>query len=124
MSWSLRNWFARLTHRGGEERGRPKDKRKVIRPAARLQIEALEDRTLLSSWTLLPTNVPNYPNVNLGPMIQLSDGSVMVQKGGTSSQWFKLTPDASGNYVNGSWSALASMHVARQYYGSNVLPSG
>jgi hypothetical protein len=90
----------------------------------RLHIEALEDRTLFSSWTLLPTNVPNYPNVHFGPMIQLSDGTVMVQEGNTSSQWFKLTPDLFGNYVNGTWSQLASMQVARQYYGSNVLPSG
>jgi hypothetical protein len=57
-------------------------------------------------------------------MILLSDGTVMAQQGGTTNQWYKLTPDLSGNYADGTWSQLSSMHVSREYYGSNLLPNG
>jgi hypothetical protein len=61
-------------------------------------------------------------------MLLLSDGTVMAQGAPLgsvgSSQWFRLTPDASGSYANGTWTTLASMHVSRQYFPSNVLPDG
>jgi Ca2+-binding RTX toxin-like protein len=64
-------------------------------------------------------------------MLLLSDGTVMAQEGYdpqaksfTSKHWYKLTPDSSGSYVNGTWSSLASMSVGRLYYASDVLPDG
>ncbi|MGB6795759.1 MAG: kelch repeat-containing protein, partial [Xanthobacteraceae bacterium] len=41
-------------------------------------------------------------------MLLLTDGTVMVHELNTS-HWHRLTPDSSGNYVNGSWSTLASL---------------
>src|SRR5262249_34995823 len=38
--------------------------------------------------------------------------------------WYRLTPDASGSYVNGTWSAIASMRDVRVYYPSHVLQDG
>ncbi len=38
----------------------------------------------------------------------LTDGTVMYQ-GNQESDWYKLTPDNTGNYVNGTWSRLANL---------------
>lgn len=57
-------------------------------------------------------------------MMLLTDGTVMAQGGGVSKDWYKLTPDSTGNYHNGTWSSLASMSLERLYFGSNVLPDG
>jgi hypothetical protein len=87
--------------------------------------EALEPRTLLSgSWNFLIHGVPGFDGAQAAML--LSDGSVMVHGGwgNQSSAFYKLTPDASGNYIDGSWTTLASMSVARLYYGSVVLPNG
>jgi hypothetical protein len=57
----------------------------------------------------------------------LSDGTVMIQGGGaqtTSANWYKLTPDATGSYINGTFSPRASMSLPRLFFGTNVLPSG
>src|SRR5205823_2266186 len=60
----------------------------------------------------------------IGTMMLLSDGTVMAQGSGVTKSWFKLTPDTSGSYTNGTWSSLADMSLERLYFGSNVLPSG
>jgi hypothetical protein len=39
---------------------------------------------------------------------QMTDGTVVVQGYGLSD-WWKLTPDTSGSYVNGTWSQIASL---------------
>jgi hypothetical protein len=39
---------------------------------------------------------------------QMTDGTVIVQGGG-ESDWWKLTPDNKGSYVNGTWKQLASL---------------
>jgi Kelch motif len=39
---------------------------------------------------------------------QLTDGTVMAQ-GNSASDWWKLTPDNTGSYVNGVWTQLASL---------------
>jgi hypothetical protein len=38
-------------------------------------------------------------------MLLLTDGTVMVQQGFSTQGWMKLTPDITGNYVNGIWTA-------------------
>src|SRR5436853_4216777 len=91
-----------------------------LKEAVACAIESLEQRMLLSgSWTPLA-----HQPANSSTMLLLSDGSVMVQVGDESRTWNRLTPDASGSYVNGTFSALASSNVGREYYESAVLPDG
>jgi hypothetical protein len=56
-------------------------------------------------------------------MLLLTDGTVMCQNSGTN-HWWKLTPDITGNYVNGTWSALANGPNAPLYFASAVLRDG
>ncbi len=100
---------------------------KSLAKKARLHLELLEARDLLSAtWTPLTNQFPDPGGT--GTMMLLSDGTVMVQDNGFDptkyNQWFRLTPDAGGNYANGTWSQLASMSTQRLYFASNVLPSG
>lgn len=57
--------------------------------------------------------------------LQLTDGTVMVQSYGEST-WYKLTPDNTGSYVNGTWTQLASLPAGYQplYFASYVLGNG
>ena len=72
------------------------------------------------------TNVVQLPPGQNGVehLLLLPDGTVMAQQQGTSSVWYRLTPDRKGSYVNGSWSTLAPMIYTRQYYASTVLRDG
>ena len=54
----------------------------------------------------------------------LTDGTVFAQSGDDSQTWLKLTPDAHGSYVNGTWTTLAPMRIPRLYFASNVLQDG
>jgi hypothetical protein len=65
----------------------------------------------------------NQPTFSASTMQLLTDGTIMCQDGGGTA-WWKLTPDLSGDYVNGTWSPLASMHHSRLYYASAVLRDG
>ncbi len=67
----------------------------------------------------------NEPSFAAGLSMLLTDGTVMSQDTGTAN-WWKLTPDNTGSYVNGTWSQLASMPggYAPLYFGSAVLPDG
>ncbi len=80
----------------------------------------------VGSWTAL-TNVS--PNASGGLMLLLSDGTVMAKNtagggDGIGNGWSKLTPDIHGSYINGTWSALASMTSTRLYFSSQVLKDG
>lgn len=76
----------------------------------------------------------NQPPISAGAMLLLTDGSVIVHSEPNCltctstdySSWYKLTPDADGSYVNGSWSQLAPFPsgYAPLYFGSVVLPDG
>jgi hypothetical protein len=70
----------------------------------------------------------SYP----GSMLLLTNGSVLVHED-DSDQWALLTPDASGNYTDGTWSSVASSCLPSstcaddyqpEYYASAVLPDG
>jgi hypothetical protein len=61
----------------------------------------------------------HQPTFGAGTMLLLTDGTVMCQNSGTS-HWWKLTPDINGNYVNGTWSALADGPNAPLYFASAV----
>jgi hypothetical protein len=77
------------------------------------------------SWTrVTPTSTPD---ASLGAMLLLTDGTVMVHEdNGNPANWYKLTPDAYGSYVNGTWTSTASMPpgYGPLYFGSSVIPDG
>jgi hypothetical protein len=60
----------------------------------------------------------------------LTDGTVLVheEQDGGEQNWYKLTPDAFGSYVNGTWSQVASipgaLNYAPLYFGSQVIADG
>jgi hypothetical protein len=65
----------------------------------------------------------NQPGFNTSTMVLLTDGRVMVQEEGTA-HWHTLTPNAQGDYVNGTWSSIKDMSFWRRYYVSSVLLDG
>jgi len=75
-----------------------------------------------SPWTALVHAPPFFPS----SMVLLTDGTVMAQDSSGNGQWWKLTPDSTGSYVDGTWSQIASMPpgYAPLYYASAVLPDG
>ncbi|MGH2882972.1 MAG: hypothetical protein ACRDPA_09805, partial [Solirubrobacteraceae bacterium] len=82
-----------------------------------------------SPWTPL-VNPPPFGTP--GTMLLESDGTVLVHNepdndttGGTN-QWWRLTPDANGSYVDGTWSQIASMSpdYSPLYFASAILPDG
>lgn len=75
--------------------------------------------------TWQPLNNP--ASFGAGAMTLLMDGTVLVHDEGSNTQnWWKLTPDINGSYVNGTWSQVASMPAGYSplYFGSAVLPDG
>jgi hypothetical protein len=54
------------------------------------------------------TALKHQPPDGVGLSFQLTDGTVMVQ-GNAGNDWWKLTPDITGSYVNGTWTQLASL---------------
>src|SRR5436190_9016449 len=58
------------------------------------------------SWQPL-RNAPRFTPSNA---MLLTDGSVIVQQA-NSRQWYRLTPDRTGSYVNGTWTLLPLMPV-------------
>ncbi len=50
----------------------------------------------------------HQPPDGAGIVFLLTDGTVLAQ-GGSESDWWKLTPDITGSYQNGTWSQMASL---------------
>jgi hypothetical protein len=66
-------------------------------------------------------------NANGGTAFLLTDGSVLMQEcllGYGTRRWWKLTPDSSGSYFNGSWRRVRDSHLGRKYFSSAVLADG
>ena len=76
------------------------------------------------SWTLLANPSPGP----VGPVLQLRDGRILAHEdqGGDAGQWWILTPDIHGSYVNGTWSNGGHMQsgYAPFFFGSQVLLDG
>ena len=69
----------------------------------------------------------NQPNVNLAlsnPLL-LTDGTVILHQA-CGRQWWRLTPDQFGGYINGTWTQIAPLPsgYAPLYFGSAVLADG
>ena len=65
----------------------------------------------------------HQPTFGASTMLLLTDGTVMCQNEG-ASDWWKLTPDQYGSYINGTWSSIANGPNAPEYYASAVLKDG
>jgi hypothetical protein len=74
-----------------------------------------------AGWTPL-VNRPSVNSIQL--MILLTDGSVMVHTFDDGQTWVKLTPDAKGSYINGTWVTLGKMITPRLYFASQILQNG
>ena len=74
----------------------------------------------VGTWVPLNNPAPD----SIGTMLLLSDGTVMASNGDEGTNWYQLTPDSSGSYVNGTWSTLSSMNDTRLYFASDVLTNG
>jgi hypothetical protein len=69
------------------------------------------------------------PTEGIETMLLLTDGTVLAhgadKSGGfIGKTWYKLTPDSTGSYRNGTWTSLASMSSTRLYDFSAVLKNG
>src|ERR1700726_2116183 len=74
---------------------------------------------LAQTLTPLVNQVPN----GIEHTLLLTDGTVMAQDF-DNSDWWKLTPDINGSYVNGTWTQLASLPYAPYAFASAVLADG
>ena len=87
----------------------------------------LSARSIASAQSWQP--LTNQPSFTAGTALLLTDGTVMVHHEGANngySEWYKLTPDINGSYVNGTWSQLASLSsdYGPLFFASAVLPDG
>jgi len=78
-----------------------------------------------SPWTPLAT----APSFSPGTMLLESDGTVLVHDepaSGATTQWWRLTPNSKGSYIDGTWSQIAAMPTgyAPLYFASAILPDG
>ena len=90
-------------------------------------------RTLLAALCLTAsaaaaqtfTPLAHQPPDGAGVGFLLTDGTVLFQ-GNRLSDWWKLTPDAAGNYQHGTWSQAASLPAGYDplYFASGVLADG
>ena len=73
-----------------------------------------------------PLNHP--PSAPIGAIALLTDGTVLLheEQDSTPQKWYKLTPDNTGSYVNGTITPIASTasNYGPFYFGSVVLPDG
>src|SRR5271167_856677 len=77
-----------------------------------------------SPWTP-QNNQPNFLPFGASTPMLLTDGSVLVQDT-CATDWWKLTPDQYGSYVNGTWTQVASLPTDYAPYSNSsaVLPDG
>ena len=71
-----------------------------------------------------PTNSPPGGVALQNPLL-MTDGTVIAMTPCTG-QWYRLTPDIAGSYLNGTWTTIAKMppNYGPLFGGSGVLPDG
>ena len=92
--------------------------RTLLSLALALCAVAAPHRAAASGWVELNHGAPDF----IQTFILLSDGSVLSE--GTSNNWYRLVPDNTGSYINGTWQNAAFAHHTRTYFSSDVLPDG
>jgi hypothetical protein len=79
---------------------------------------------MASIWSPLKTQ----PAFNASTMLLLTDASVLCADEGSAAigtpRWWKLTPDRTGDYTNGTWSRVADGPNSPLYFASAVLADG
>lgn len=93
-----------------------------------LAIRLFEGNGMAGTWNSF--NAPS--GVRADTMILLTDGTVLVHDANRptlsntygGANWYRLTPDSSGDYRNGTWSAALPMGGQRKYFSSGVLKDG
>jgi alpha-tubulin suppressor-like RCC1 family protein len=73
------------------------------------------------TWTAVTA-----PPTSFSLMLLLSDGTVAAldDSANAGNQWYRLTPNSSGGYANGTWTPIAAMFDTRLYFSSQVLTNG
>jgi len=108
----------------------PRGPRSAVVPALAIATNSANSSTS-SPWQPLNNQPPFASNSCNGgfpgaanPLL-LTDGTVMVQDAGCQD-WWRLTPDNTGSYVNGTWTQIGSLPpgYAPLYHSSAVLPDG
>jgi hypothetical protein len=69
------------------------------------------------------SNLTNAPPNTVCTTFLLTDGTVLAQ-GVSTNKWYRLTPDANGNYANGTWATMADSVNGPLYYASGILRDG
>jgi hypothetical protein len=80
---------------------------------------------LARSQAWIPLNNQPDPSLGLSNPLLLTDGTVIAHES-CGRQWWRLTPDQFGSYINGTWKQIASLPsgYGPLYFGSAVLPDG
>lgn len=95
----------------------------MIKPSVRILLTLLALTGASFAQTL--TSLKNQPPGGAFLGFQLTDGTLMFQAN-DDSDWWKLTPDINGSYVNGTWTKLASLEhgYVPDAFASAVLANG
>jgi hypothetical protein len=82
-----------------------------------------ELRSARQVWQPVKATAPFGSN-GAGTAVLMTDGTVLIQD--NFSSWYKLTPDAFGSYINGTWSQAASLpsNYGPLYFADAILPDG
>ena len=75
---------------------------------------------LAGSWSSVANGAPSS---GLSNPLLLTDGTVIVHQL-CSAHWYKLTPDAKGSYITGTWSQIADAPWQPLYFASQILNDG
>ena len=102
-------------------------------PQPRIMAASSEVQPVVSPSAAFWTKAKNLPPVSVGSMVLLTDGRVLAHSEpncsgctGNYQNWYTLTPDNTGSYINGTWTQVASLpgSYAPLFFGSAVLPDG
>lgn len=74
---------------------------------------------MAGTWSTLA----NAPPAPVCTTFLLTDGTVLAQSV-SDKHWYKLTPDANGSYVSGTWTTMADSVNGPLYYASGILRNG
>ena len=69
------------------------------------------------------TTITNAPPDEVATTLLLTDGTVLAQGYGTN-EWYRYSPTVAGDYVNGTWTSVASSTEAPLYYSAGILRDG